>query len=538
MSSNLSLANEISPLAQTFRVLEPEGAVITSVGLYFAAKPAADAPIDIPVTVELRPVTEGGNPSSIYAYPNTRVSKTRGSINANADFNAVQETRFTFDSPLYVPGNSEVAIVVYSNMTAESYKIWTAKMGEYVYGRTDKRITTQPAAGSFFKSSNGTAWNADQLVDLAFNVYKADFGTSILTNPPVVALVPDNPPLKAHVSNPIITNNGSNKVYIEHLDHGFQAGEDVRIYGLDSSDTTAGIPHSQVMGTKTIQDVDPHGFTINVTASATDSDRFGGDTLLTTEQYPFDALRTFIPSLEPVGTSLEMKGDFITHKSWGSSQSAGVADTNISLNNQGLTFFEKPYVIRSEDQENGTPSATIKVTMRTDNRYVAPHINWGNSSIRLAHNIIDNDQESDYIAGYNPYVSAENPLDTSIQAQHIAKPILLGQEVTGNSIKVMMDVDRPSVAGFRVWYRTGLQAEGVDKLLDKNWTEFIRNPALPDYSTYLTVPVSRGFGDFQQYEFFKQDIPDFDVVQIKVTMTTTNSSKFPIFRNLRTIAAI
>lgn len=538
MSSNLSLANEISPLAQTFRVLEPEGAVITSIGLYFAAKPAADAPIDIPVTVELRPVTEGGNPSSIYAYPNTRVSKTRGSINANANFSEVEETRFTFPSPLYVPGNSEVAIVVYSNMTANAYKVWVAEMGEFVYGRTDKRITTQPANGSFFKSSNGTAWNADQLSDLAFNVYKADFGTSILTNPPVVALVPDNPPLKAHVSNPIITNNGSNTVYIEHFDHGFQAGEDVRIYGLDSSDTTVGIPHSQIMGTKTIQAVDPNGFTIQTTASATDSDRFGGDTLLTTEQYAFDTMITYIPTLEPTGTSISMKGDFVTHKSWGSSQTAGVSDTNVTLNTENITFFDKPYVIRASDQEGGTPSATIKATLSTDNRYVAPHINWANSSIRLAHNLIDNDLESTYIAGYNTYVSAENPSDTSIQAQHIANPVFLEEGITGNSLKVLLDADRPSIAGFRVWYRTGLQVEGADALVNKTWNEFSRSPALPDYSTYLTVPASRGFGDFQEYEFFKESLTDFDVAQIKITMTTTNSSKPPFFKNLRTIAAI
>lgn len=537
MAQGLSLANEISPLAQTFKILNPKGAVLTSVGLYFRSKPGVND-LNLPVTIELRPVTEGGFPSSLYSYPNTRVSKTRGGVSKNANFQNTTETRFTFESPLYVPGNTEVALVVYTNNTPGKYKVWVAKMGEFVAGRTDKRITTQPAAGSFFKSSNGTSWSAEQSTDLAFNIYQADFGASILTTPPVVALVPDNPPLTAHITNPIRTNNGSNLVYIDHFDHGFQQGEDVRIYGLDSAETTVGIPHTQIMGTKTIQDVDPDGYTIQTTASATDSDRFGGTSVLTTEQYAFDQLLPFIPTQEPVGTDVTMTVDLISHKSWGGTMSAGVTETNIPMTIEGPTFLQKPAVIRSEDQENGTPSATFKATMTTTDRFIAPHINWMNSSIRFSHNLVGTNAPANYITTHNPYVASTEPVDTSVLSQHIASIILLDEELAANSIKVLTDVDRPNEAQFDVWYRTGLQSQGEDTLLDKSWNIFSKNPALPDYSSYLLTPPSRGNSDFREYEFFKQDIPDFDMLQIKITMTTTNSSRLCIFRNLRTIAAI
>jgi hypothetical protein len=537
MSSNLSLANELSPMAQTFRVQDPAGAVLTSVGLYFSTKPGVDD-LDLPVTVELRPVTESGFPSSYQAIPNTRTARTRSTVSANSNFTNATETRFTFPSPVYVPGNVEVALVVYTNNTPGKYKVWLAELGEFYFGRTDKRITSQPALGSFFKSSNGTTWSSDQTLDLAFNVYQADFGTSILTTPAVAALEVDTPPVSGHISNPFSSNNGSNTLFVNHFDHGFQAGDTVRVYGLDSADTSVGIPNTEILGSKTIADVDPYGYTITTSTNANDSDRFGGDNILTTAQYPFDAVRTFFPKVEPVGTSTSIKADFVTHKSWGSGQVDGVASADVKITDNDYTFFDVPYVVRSEDQEGGTPSALFKMSMSTNNRYVAPHLNWVNSSVRFGHNLIDNDNTSNYITTFKDHVGPENATDNDILAQHIAKPVFLSEELSANSIKILIDVDRPNSAAFNVWYRTGLQSEGSDALGAKDWNKFNRNPALPDYSTYLTNAPSIFHNDYKEYAFFKQNIPDFDVVQIKITMSTTNSAYPPVFRNLRTIATI
>mgnify|MGYP001163536942 CR=1 FL=1 len=158
------------PLAQTFRVDESSGVFLTSVTVFFR-----DKDDEIPVTVQLRTVETGFPTSKIL--PFSVVSKDPDEVNVSEDGSV--GTRFTFDSPVYVEGSQEYAIVLVT--PSENYSAWISRMGEVDISTAklpDSQqviISQAPYLGSLFKSQNGTTWDASQLEDLKFVLRKAKF---------------------------------------------------------------------------------------------------------------------------------------------------------------------------------------------------------------------------------------------------------------------------------------------------------------------------------------------------------------------------
>ena len=158
------------PLAQTFRVDESSGVFLTSVTVFFR-----DKDDEIPVTIQLRTVQTGFPTSEILPY--SVVSKNPDEVNVSE--NGSVGTTFTFDSPVYVEGAQEYAIVLVT--PSENYSAWISRMGEVDIStanlpESEQVIISQaPYLGSLFKSQNGTTWDASQLEDMKFILRKAKF---------------------------------------------------------------------------------------------------------------------------------------------------------------------------------------------------------------------------------------------------------------------------------------------------------------------------------------------------------------------------
>ena len=75
-----------------------------------------------------------------------------------------------------------------------------------------------------------------------------------------------------------------------------------------------------------------------------------------------------------------------------------------------------------------------------------------------------------------------------------------------------------------------------DKLEEQNWYPFAKDIKVTKSNSYIDVPPSDDLTRFVEYEFNKFDLPAFDEYQIKLTMNAENSTRVPMFRNLRTIA--
>ena len=139
------------PLAQTFRVDETSGVFITSVDVFMRDKDE-----ELPLTLQVRTVETGLPTSKIL--PFSVVVKDPSEVNVSED--ASIPTTFTFDSPVYLTGEHEYALVLVT--PAENYNCWISRMGEVDISTAnlpDEQqvlISQQPYLGSLFKSQNGT----------------------------------------------------------------------------------------------------------------------------------------------------------------------------------------------------------------------------------------------------------------------------------------------------------------------------------------------------------------------------------------------
>lgn len=553
--AQLQLTEQRNPLAQTFRVTEPGGSVITGVGIFFATAPTA-ADRQIPITLELRPV-EGGTPSSSMYFDGTRVSASAAQIRAVASttFASGTEYKFTFDTPVFVPDNTEVAAVLYTNAQSGHYKAWNGTVGQHLAGSTTKLITKQLNSGALYKSANGTAWTPDQFSDLAFKVYRAVFDNigniAVLdAAQPGIKRLTENTTLDDLVeypSNPLQFTANSNKLKVIHPNHGFQNGDKVELSSikdssLDSSSTISGVKGASFLGTRTVDSADPWGYSITMDSTADSTIRGGLDVMAATEQYLLDTLNIYIPTVAPKHTEAWYGGDFTTSKSFAGNETAYSATNNVALKpEESFTFFN-PQVVMSDANEtlrlSGAESTKIKVGLITNNKYVAPFINADNAALGITSNFIDF-QESDGYVGINrnklttiDYVAETEPGQGTTLSKHITIPYQLDE--TATSIRVYVDAIRPPNSDFVVWFRTSKSTSEVP-IDEENWTAFSRTMDPPNTSNYTDIGASF---DMREYNFNVYDIPDFDRYQIKITMSTTKSTYVPIFTNLRTIATV
>ena len=160
------------PLAQTFTVGEATGIFLTSVEVFFQSKDDV-----LPVVLQMRTV-ETGLPTS-KVLPFATVTLEPNSVNISQD--ASIATKFTFESPVYLTGETEYAVVLLSDST--NYNVWIARMGEVdisTINLPDAQqtiIAQQPYLGSLFKSQNGGTWDPSQYEDLKMTLNKAVFNT-------------------------------------------------------------------------------------------------------------------------------------------------------------------------------------------------------------------------------------------------------------------------------------------------------------------------------------------------------------------------
>jgi hypothetical protein len=116
-------------------------------------------------------------------------------------------------------------------------------------------------------------------------------------------------------------------------------------------------------------------------------------------------------------------------------------------------------------------------------------------------------------------------------SKYITKRINL--ENPASSIKMLLDANIPSAAGFDVYYKIGSATENFD---EKTWEPFT---GLPNYvkedrrGVYTEIQVDiTDFDDFGN----PRDLSPFTSFQVKLVLKTTNGARVPSFQNLRIIA--
>jgi len=518
------------PLAQSFfvdRVEYPNGMFLTQTSIYFATKDAV-----IPVICELVTV-ENGYPTQTVLGSATLLP---ADINIPADTGDIASVRaaattFTFAEPIFLSPGGQYAIVLKAETT--DYNVYVAKTYEFLLGTTSARVNKQPTLGSLFQSQNSATWTADQTRDLMFILHKATFtstGSALLENGP--------PPNELLATNPIRTDAGDSDVHIYLQGHGFITGDIVTVADF-AEDSIGGILPSSINGSRVITGVDWTGFTIGADSQADTTLRGGGDGVIVNQQAHFDEFIPVVQSLLPEGTDVIATGKLTSGGSYAGSKSRttgtntrgkAAAYTPISLNS--VNFTTEPKVILTTASQTkflaGAKSATIKLDLTTEDTNVTPVIDLQRTSLLLTENVIDK-QDASLTNGYNVplvYVAETDPTEGSTAAKHITKQVTLQEPAVG--IKILLSANRPTEADFEVYYKVGT---GDDVLDDKLWI-------LVDKETIL--PADNDRTTYREYEYLAGGITGtlapFTTYQVKIVMTSTNSSRVPKIRDLRIIA--
>lgn len=172
------------PLAQTFFTPRGYGTFITSVDLFFKAKPlASNEDTEIPVSIGIVSTLNGYPTNKALATATVQchdVKTTDGVSTFPRTTDATTKTKFTFADPVYLAPGNEYALVVYSD--SPTYEVWLSELGSTIIGDTDgRRVSEQPYIGSLFKSQNASTWTPIQNEDLMFVINRAVFNKTPTT---------------------------------------------------------------------------------------------------------------------------------------------------------------------------------------------------------------------------------------------------------------------------------------------------------------------------------------------------------------------
>ena len=506
---------------------------VTKIQTYFKSKDAT-----VPVRLELRPVVNGAPssddilPGSVVVLPPSAVQTAVSQTQASA---LSSPTTFTFDEPIFLEHDEEYAIVLLSD--CNSYEAYVGETYEFQLGSTERRIDRQPSLGSLFKSQNGTTWTPDQTKDLAFDLFKAQFttagGTVVFEN----SVVPD----MLLSNNPISTDSGSRTISVLAPDHGFIVGDTVSITGFDSAGTGLlnGIDSAGRVNdfTHTITAVDGFGYQVVLSDSATATGFVGGARVKSSRQILFDTVIPQLDTLVPQDTNITVDAKFTTGRSLAGAETRGTKDTAFSgdLAIGQENDFSAPRIIGTTAFEtanigSGEKSATIQTAFSTTRADVSPVIDLQRAGMITISNRIDNQVSSGATAGTSntPIFYVGEDSDGSSLSKHITKVVNLIEPALGLSI--LVNARKPSSADFQIWTRV---ADADENIFEKPWK----------LGTQINT-VSSNELSFKDYEFVREfvsnsgsnDPTSFMSYQVKIVMTSTNSSTPPLFRDLRVIA--
>ena len=524
---------QMDPVAETFFVSGreyPNGVFITKTDLFFSSKDD-----NIPVRCEIRPV-ENGIPTKA-PLPDAYAYVAPSNVNIPGDtglLSSVQSaaTTFTFEEPIYLTPDREYAVVVLAEST--DYNIYVAKTYDFQLGSTEKRINRQPTMGSLFTSQNGFTWTPDQTRDLMFKLYRAEFsssGSAIIENVSAPSKLLDN--------NPFSVDSGDATIRVLHEGHGFSKNNKVFISGLTAGDSYAGIKGSSLNGTRTITSVDWTGYTFEADSSATSTIRTGGNSVIASQNTQFDVYVPNVQTIIPDETSLSGKVKLTTGQSYAGNRNTSTANigkatsfTPITLNE--FNYRNNPGVILTDSNEtaliSGNRSTTLQLDLTTTDTKVSPVIDLQRLSFTTFENIIDR-QDSSATSTYNvpiSFVNDTHPTEGTHAAKHITSPVTLADQAVG--LKILFAANRPQAAGFKVYYKTGSSDDNLDEI---NWVQVSENTNNPA-DEIKTV--------YREYEYLAGGIGgnlnSFTQFQVKIVMTSTNSSKIPTIKDLRTIAMV
>jgi hypothetical protein len=191
----------------------------------------------------------------------------------------------------------------------------------------------------------------------------------------------------------------------------------------------------------------------------------------------------------------------------------GIANNNIDIQLEDDILFEQPQRVADYVEEAGTPSFSTTLTLTSSSSNISPVVDLSRCSATLVSNVIDSTVNDNEIY----------PEVGSATAKYVTKEIKLNQ--SASHLRILFDANVPNAATINLYYKTGLQSTNFSS------SDYTLVPATAYKKSIINTENRRQF-----YEVEVQlDIADFDIVQVKMVLKSTNTSKVPRAKALRVI---
>ena len=271
--------------------------------------------------------------------------------------------------------------------------------------------------------------------------------------------------------------------------------------------------------------------------------KVGGDNVTGGNNIQFETITPNVQNLTLTGTTLNasIRTVSATSVDGGEQSFSDQGYEPVTLNEPNE--LDSPRMIASKNNENviltdlpGNKSFTLDLEFFTNNSFVSPVVDLDRVQAILTSNRL-NQPVSDFSQDRRVTVTGEDPNG----AIYITKKVDLANPA--NSIKVLLDAYRDQTADIRVLYKIFTDDSSIDSV---PYNLFPGYNNLDDLGNVIDVANNDGRsnvlvtpsdpGQFKEYEFFVDDLPEFTGFQLKIVMTGTNQAKPPRIKNLRTIA--
>jgi hypothetical protein len=228
--------------------------------------------------------------------------------------------------------------------------------------------------GVFFRSSNGTTWNADQVVDMKFALHKAAFTTNATGT---IEYVNDELPVARLVSDPIVTKAGSTKVKVLHKNHGHPAfaspAPRVVLSGVSTGNGINVALLNRAEGWP-IESIELDSYVINVegATAATSSGRTGGASVRASDQVSMDSLflnlnRLVYPETDLFWTYSTTNGGNVSYQDTNPKAAPFVINAFKEIEANTTLDFPNPMTISTKINENNATDTVVGPSKVTSN---------------------------------------------------------------------------------------------------------------------------------------------------------------------------
>ena len=287
-SSTQLVSSWKDPIAQSFMVATSRGGeYVEGVEVFFSTKSR-----DVPVTLEIREMANGLPATTVITRKTINPSEVQTSTDSSV------ATKFTFDYPVYLAAGTEFAIVLLAN--TQDYNAYIAEMGKKNL-LSDEYIAKQPYTGVFFTSSNGTTWTPNQMADMKFRVYRANFNAGDNVVIFDAKLPPKTRPLSL---NALTCVKNSSVVTVYAPGHGLIASENVTLSELTAG---CGFTVEQLNKTFVVTDASYTSFKFDIGAQADSNGTIGGADASFLGNYLVDMFYGSITNTQVQGSVLKLE---------------------------------------------------------------------------------------------------------------------------------------------------------------------------------------------------------------------------------------